>query len=448
MRIEHVTPRRDFVGPLPTKLEWTAVDGVDSYAISVENEIEIPVFDQDGIKTTSVPWPKEARDRARDVLLAHRRPQGRSDRRRLRPRGAHSSYDGTQYISWRPRIIQSGMPERLRALIYRPGSLGDTLVSLPAIAEIRRRYPEHRLTLLTESQVAGSTRVSPWTILKETGWFDDVCFYVVRPASVADRYRNVALAMHLRGSRYHDIFSLAPPRTARQLRVDACIFRGVVGARRYHAASRPAWPVPADVNPAQVEHEGLRLLRIVDPAASGESLRSFRLAVPDTERAMGHGLLMTSVCSRINCWWASRPAPADRRRPGRPNVSLPSATRSCGQFRNIVLLAIGGSDERLLCDELCAAWGPRSHNLAGRLSVFGSASVLSQCATFIGNDSGPTHLAAVVGIPCVAIFSARNPPGQWEPIGENHVVIEERPGVRRLHARRVRSRSQEVPDPD
>jgi hypothetical protein len=60
-RIEHVTPRRDFVGPVPVKLEWSAVDGVDAYAVSVENEIEIPVFDQDGIKTTSVPWPKEAR---------------------------------------------------------------------------------------------------------------------------------------------------------------------------------------------------------------------------------------------------------------------------------------------------------------------------------------------------------------------------------------------------
>src|SRR5436190_19816218 len=61
LQIEHVTPRRDYVGPLPTKLEWTAADGVDSYAISVENEIEIAVFDQEGIKTTSVPWPKEVR---------------------------------------------------------------------------------------------------------------------------------------------------------------------------------------------------------------------------------------------------------------------------------------------------------------------------------------------------------------------------------------------------
>jgi hypothetical protein len=61
LRIEHVTPRRDFVGPVPAKLEWTPVDGVDSYGIRVENEIEIPVFDQGGITTTSVPWPKEAR---------------------------------------------------------------------------------------------------------------------------------------------------------------------------------------------------------------------------------------------------------------------------------------------------------------------------------------------------------------------------------------------------
>ena len=42
-------------------LEWTAAAGVDSYAVSVENEIEIPVFDQDGITGTSTPWPKDFR---------------------------------------------------------------------------------------------------------------------------------------------------------------------------------------------------------------------------------------------------------------------------------------------------------------------------------------------------------------------------------------------------
>ena len=59
IQIEHVTPPRDFVGKLPTVLEWTAAAGVDTYAVSVENEIEIGVFDQEGITGTSTPWPKE-----------------------------------------------------------------------------------------------------------------------------------------------------------------------------------------------------------------------------------------------------------------------------------------------------------------------------------------------------------------------------------------------------
>jgi len=318
------------------------------------------------------------------------------------------------------------MRNRLRALVYRPGSLGDTLVSLPAIAEIRRRYPEHRLTLLTENQSAGSTRVSPWAILKETGWFEDVYFYAVKPAAAADRWHNLSLAMRLRGTGFHDIFSLAPPRTTRQLRIDSSIFRGVVGARRYHAAGRAAWP-PSDADPAHVEHEGLRLLRIVDPAANGDVLGNFRLAVPETEQAMGRGLLDELGVRPDDMLIGVGPGS------GRSATAWPAerfaavGSALLGQFRNLVLLAIGGSRERRLCDQLCAAWGPRSHNLAGRLSVFGSASVLSQCATFIGNDSGPTHLAAMVGIPCVAIFSARNAPGQWEPLGAHHIVLEDRP---------------------
>ena len=61
IKIEHLVPRPDFVGPLPTRLEWTAAAGADHYTVSVENEIEIPVFDQAGVTTTSVPWPKEVR---------------------------------------------------------------------------------------------------------------------------------------------------------------------------------------------------------------------------------------------------------------------------------------------------------------------------------------------------------------------------------------------------
>ena len=58
LAIEHVSPGRDFVGAQPTTLEWTEAAGVDSYSIAVENEIEIQMFEQDGIKGTSTAWPK------------------------------------------------------------------------------------------------------------------------------------------------------------------------------------------------------------------------------------------------------------------------------------------------------------------------------------------------------------------------------------------------------
>jgi hypothetical protein len=60
-RIEHVVPRRDAVGPTPARFEWSRAEGVDVYEINVENEIEIPVFEQGGITATSVPWPPQAK---------------------------------------------------------------------------------------------------------------------------------------------------------------------------------------------------------------------------------------------------------------------------------------------------------------------------------------------------------------------------------------------------
>ncbi len=57
--IEHVVPRRDSVGPAPTRLEWTATDGVDTYNITVITEIDIVVFQHAGARSTSIEWPKE-----------------------------------------------------------------------------------------------------------------------------------------------------------------------------------------------------------------------------------------------------------------------------------------------------------------------------------------------------------------------------------------------------
>ncbi|HQB29861.1 MAG TPA: glycosyltransferase family 9 protein, partial [Syntrophales bacterium] len=53
------------------------------------------------------------------------------------------------------------------------------------------------------------------------------------------------------------------------------------------------------------------------------------------------------------------------------------------------------------------------------------ASVLKQARVYVGNDSGISHMAAVLGVPSVVLFLATNP-GIWRPPGD-HVRILHRP---------------------
>ena len=48
---------------------------------------------------------------------------------------------------------------------------------------------------------------------------------------------------------------------------------------------------------------------------------------------------------------------------------------------------------------------------------------LRQCQRYLGNDSGITHLAAMLGIPTVAIFGPSDPL-IWRPVGPDVEVIE------------------------
>ena len=57
--IEHVTPKRDFVGATPARLEWTAVEGAEHYHVTINTEIDTLALEQRGVKGTSIEWPRE-----------------------------------------------------------------------------------------------------------------------------------------------------------------------------------------------------------------------------------------------------------------------------------------------------------------------------------------------------------------------------------------------------
>jgi heptosyltransferase-2 len=72
----------------------------------------------------------------------------------------------------------------------------------------------------------------------------------------------------------------------------------------------------------------------------------------------------------------------------------------------------------------------RLHELTGKIHpVVGPdldlgrlAAVLSQLDLLVTNDSGPMHLAAALGVPCVALFGPTDP-GRTAPVGSAHRVL-------------------------
>jgi ADP-heptose:LPS heptosyltransferase len=85
-------------------------------------------------------------------------------------------------------------------------------------------------------------------------------------------------------------------------------------------------------------------------------------------------------------------------------------------------IVFGGSELAALGDRLISAWRC-GVNAAGQLGVRQSAAVLKYCKIYVGNDTGPMHLAAATGTPCVGIFAAVGWPGKSYPYGPNHRIL-------------------------
>lgn len=99
-------------------------------------------------------------------------------------------------------------------------------------------------------------------------------------------------------------------------------------------------------------------------------------------------------------------------------------TRSLSDRAGGLGLAMVGAGEDFARAELARReWAGPSVNLCGKLTVRLSSAVMECGSVYVGHDSGPMHLAAAAGIPCVSIFSARIKAGIWFPYGAQHQIL-------------------------
>ncbi len=91
------------------------------------------------------------------------------------------------------------------------------------------------------------------------------------------------------------------------------------------------------------------------------------------------------------------------------------------------IAVVGGEEEKDLGAYLASEIGKSALDLTGRLSLKELAAFLSACELLVSNDSGPVHIAAAVGTKTLTIFG-RNQAGlslrRWRALGRGHRAIQ------------------------
>lgn len=94
------------------------------------------------------------------------------------------------------------------------------------------------------------------------------------------------------------------------------------------------------------------------------------------------------------------------------------------------VLISGSREERSLVDDIMADGRPGLHSIAGETSIPEFAALVQRCLEFVGEDTGPLHLAAAMGAATVGIFGATSDPVIWGPwCKRGAVVTPDRPGA-------------------
>lgn len=317
---------------------------------------------------------------------------------------------------------------RINVLVFQLGSIGDTVVSIPALRAIRRHFgATARVTLLHE--VRAGVLSTPADLLQGGPEVDRFLSYQAWSGSLAKARSAFVTWWRLLIYRFDVVVYLMPSeRKHRQIERDVRFFRicGIRSLIGFEAFSpERLYPTGIDGRPSLVDHEAVcRLVRLrragIDVSIEAE-LRTPFLRLPETEVTNARQWLrahrkfvdrkLVAVCpgskQPANLWPVERFAEIARR------------LSSTGRHE---VLVIGGSAESPLFGRILEVCG-HALDSTGQFSVLGSASLLKEAAFTIGLDTGTTHLAAALGKKCVAIYGERDNPGRFEPLGDGHVVL-------------------------
>jgi heptosyltransferase-2 len=291
---------------------------------------------------------------------------------------------------------------RGRILVIRGGAIGDFILTLPAIAALRKQFPEAHLEVLgyphiAQLALAGGVvdRVQPIEARGLAGFFSA---HGVVDAATADYF-----------ARFDIIVSyLFDPDLIFQSNVAKCSrAQFIVGPHRPNESER--------IHATQVYLKPLERLAIFDADPVP------RLPIAEQPRSPHCLALHPGSGGEKKNWpeknWA---------------MLLRQLLAECAQD----ILLVGGEAEGDRLERLVAGLPPDSVRMARSLPLAELAKHLAGCGLFVGHDSGISHLAAAVGVPTLVLWG-HTVREIWHPQGSRVSLLHEAAGLASLSVERV-----------
>lgn len=297
-----------------------------------------------------------------------------------------------------------------RILIIKPDHIGDLILAIPAIKTLRLAFPHSNITALVGEWCLPLTELIPE--------IDEAIGY--RPGLFArDRKSGLRERIGLLARLWHGGFDMAVDLRPTWLSVALAVskrFKWRIDRSSHRLRMRMRGKTSIWDHEVKRNLEPLKMAGIPTPSHISLSLTIPRHIKDNVDEMFDK--LFTGETGPIVAFHPGSPVKLKRWAP----FNFAELGDKLWEELGARILLVGSKSELDISREIISMMRHKPVDLTGRTDLPTLAGVLERCDLFIGNDSGPMHIAAALGIKVIGIFGPSSPE-RFGPYGKGCLTI-------------------------
>lgn len=308
---------------------------------------------------------------------------------------------------------------RENVLVLRTDGLGDLILAIPILKHIKKAYGESRIYLLTRTE---------WRdLFQRCPYVDDIIPLNVRSyrINIFYRFRFLRLLREKNfGVAIHPAYSREPlsdeilccSRAEQKIGFDGDLTNIGLREKTMNDSYYSRLIRNASFTCSEIERNRHFTEQLLGESIDSRDFQS-ELWITDTDRAVAQRLLRENQLDpQADSIVAIFPGASWTGREWDPSSYAEVADRIVAQYRAKIVIC-GAKSDLVAATSVASKMKARSINLAGRTNLCELAAVLKSCSLFIGNETGPLHMAVAVGMPTLCIMGGGHF-GRFYPYGD------------------------------